>query len=161
MGTCAIFKALNKTDFEKCLGSTKYLENIIFPEDDFDDAAEWDVDKSWDCLHYVLSGSHESDGSLLSDSILGGVPVDIDLDSGPVRFIEHSKVSEIANSLENVDFESAFSNVNRKSPAIEAVYLSQFLESDGFDYLNAHFSTLKTAYQSAKQNGDAMMIYFG
>jgi len=57
------------------------------------------IEKAWHGLHYLLCGSVEPNGALLSQTILGGAEIGEDLGYGPVRYFTLDQVGQIADEL--------------------------------------------------------------
>ena len=62
-----------------------------------------DLDKAWQCLHYLLTGRREDGDPPLNFIAAGGTPVGDDLGYGPARLFKPVEVASIANALARVD----------------------------------------------------------
>ena len=61
---------------------------------------EVDLDKAWHGIHYLLTGSVESNGTLASKVIMGGENIGPDRGYGPAQLLKPAEVKAIAQLLE-------------------------------------------------------------
>ncbi|MEI2776370.1 MAG: DUF1877 family protein [Tetrasphaera sp.] len=68
-----------------------------------DDAPSVDLDKAWHGIHWLLTGSAEPTGDVLSDAIFGGRQVGDDLGYGPARVLTVDRVAAVAAAMARID----------------------------------------------------------
>jgi hypothetical protein len=68
-----------------------------------------DLDKAWHGLHYVMCGETEPGATLLSQAVLGGVPLGDDDEGfsgyGPARYFTPKQVAEISQAMTHPELE--------------------------------------------------------
>jgi hypothetical protein len=71
--------------------------------DSDDGTTSYDLDKAWHGIHWLLTGSAEPTGDVLSDAVLGGEEVGDDLGYGAPRLLTAGRVADVADALAGVD----------------------------------------------------------
>ena len=160
MGMVAIFKILHDAELESITNDPDCAEEILFPED-VDDPFEgqYDIDKSWHAIHYLITGSSEPDGTPSGDAILGGRPVGSDLGYGPARLVEPEHAKRIAESLRSINLEVAYENLDRSTANEADVYLGFDFSEDEKKHLARLFDVVRDLYSTAASNDRAILLY--
>jgi hypothetical protein len=156
----AMFKILGDSELESVISNPDCVEDLLFPED-VDDPFEgqYDIDKSWHAIHYLITGSTEPDGTPVGDAILGGRPVGTDLGYGPARLIEPKHVKRIAGALQGIDLEAAYDSLDRSSANDADVYLGFDFSGDEKEHLRRFFDVVSNAYSNAASSDRAVLLY--
>ena len=120
------------------------------------------IDKAWHAIHYTLTGEawEVSQDNILSQLVLGGVPVnDEDMGYGPMRLLDKSIVSQIAEALEEWD-ETAFrEKFNSQAMEENEVYsvMEEENEEPFFQYVWASMDALKAFFKDAARKNQNML----
>lgn len=115
------------------------------------------LEKSWHCLHYLLTGAADMTDSVLSKAILGGTEVGPDIGYGPARYLEPGDVKSVANSLKTVSQKDLMSRFDLK--AIEAAKIYSCRDESDLRLAQAYFAQLSSYYEESAARGDAMLLY--
>lgn len=160
MGMVATFKVLDPAEITAIEDNPDCVEDLLFPEE-VDDPfkGQYDIDKSWHAVHFLLTGRAGPDGTPAGDSILGGRPVGGDLGYGPARLLTAGRVIEIAESLKSIDIDSAYDGIDRKSPELTEIYLGFDFSADEKRYLGKFFEILRDVYSDAAIESKAVLTY--
>lgn len=78
--------------------------------------------KSWQIIHYVLTGTPESGPAPLNLLLVGGEEVGGDLGYGPARLIEARALQEFAKALKTFDLEGVLGRLDVAKMAAAGVY---------------------------------------
>lgn len=159
MGMCGMLKVLTDEEYSLLSASPNEIEAVLFPED-VDDPfqGQFDLDKCWHELHFLLIGTLEPNGEVLGDAVLGGVEIGPDLGYGQARLISREQVKTIHMALSDIEFDALISNYDKHSALISAVYAEDGLRGDAI-YLRNRFKVLCEAYRSAASNNAGMLAY--
>jgi hypothetical protein len=159
MGATAQLKPITASEAAALLAQPDDIEAFLFP-DDVDDPFEGqaDLEKAWHAIHYVLTGSHEPDGTPLGDAVLGGVELGPDLGHGRARLICAERVVQISEALAKVDFAANFEQVDKSPERLTAIYRGAHL-AIAYDYLAHWYPGLVEIYARAASQDKAMLVY--
>jgi hypothetical protein len=121
---------------------------------------ELDLQKSWHCLHYVLSGGKawEVGEPPLGMVIVGGPEIpDIDgaMGYGPATFIPVALVQQIAEALRNFPIEVEAARFDPREAKSNRVYCP----NHGTDELVHYFEMLKNFFADAAAKNNAIIKY--
>jgi Domain of unknown function (DUF1877) len=124
-----------------------------------------DLDKAWQCLHYLLTGSARDGDAPLNFLLQGGTPVgDEDLGFGPARVFRPLEVAAVADALLGVTQPMLLSRFDLKKLEKLEIYPGRWLEvnlSSDYDlgYYFGPFEELKRATQRAKDERLGMLVW--
>lgn len=126
------------------------------------DGDEGDVDKAWNAIHYLLTGSAEA-GSFPASFILhGGTEVgEEDVGFGPARVFSASEVTMIEDMLQEHTRESLLAHYDGRAMDQAKVY-PQIWGRDGesgFEYLWENFTTLQSFVRTTRELNQQLLIY--
>jgi len=160
VGMAAMFKILDATELASIDANPDCVEDLLFPEDAENPfEGQYDIDKSWHAIHYLITGSTEPDGSLAGDAILGGKPVGGDLGYGPARLIAPEQVRKIAEALQDIDLEASYNCVDHSIANNADVYLGFEFSDNERKHLCRFFDVLRDAYSTAAFRDRAVLAY--
>lgn len=115
------------------------------------------LEKSWHCLHYLLTGTARETNSVLGQTILGGTEIGPDLGYGPARYLEPNEVAKVAESLRTVSKEALTSRFDLEGMKAAEVYACH--DQSDLDLAQEYFTQVLTFYQEAAARGDAVLLY--
>ena len=123
-----------------------------------------DLDKAWQCLHYLMTGSARDGEAPLNFLLKGGTPVGDDLGFGPARVFRPLEVAAIADALANVTQPMLLARFDLKKLEKLEIYPGRWAEvnlrSDyDLGYYFGPFEELKRVSVRAKQERLAMMVW--
>jgi len=125
-----------------------------------------DLDKAWNCLHYLLTGSARDGEGPLAFLLKGGTPVgDDDLGGmGPARVFTAAELSVIADALLPVTRQTLVTRFDLKKLEALDVYPGRWselnLRSDyDLGYYFGPFEELKRVLERGRADGAAMLVW--
>ena len=135
---------------------------------------EYDMDKMWDAMCKMLTGTNFQErlkaGDIFSSNepfswaIFGHSALDEEL-SEMISFSNASDVKEVARALKNVDINALLAKINLKEFASSKTYPDIFGSESEFENikekLKEHFAGLLNFYQNAASNGLGVIIVIG
>jgi Domain of unknown function (DUF1877) len=80
------------------------------------------LEKSWHCLHYLLTGTAWETDTVLGKAILGGAEIGPDMGYGPARYLEPNEVEKVAKALKTVSKKDLASRFNLEAMKAAKVY---------------------------------------
>ena len=161
MGMTSQYKILDDHELETILSSPRLIEDILFPEQDDDPfKGQVSLGKEWHSIHYILCECLETDGSLDSEVVLGGVEIGPDLGYGPARIFKASKVTEIADVLESVKFVELATDVVVEEEVKSQIYGGFNQDRGIIEQQYLLFRQLSKLFGEAAKNNKAVLTYF-
>lgn len=114
--------------------------------------------KEWHAIHYMLIGGPVTNGSALSQAILGGTEMGGDLGYGPARYLEPEKVAEVSMELSQLSKREFLERFDPESMQDANIYPGVW-EDDYEEYASELFDRLSGYYREAADRGRAMLLY--
>ena len=164
MGMYAMYQEVKKEDFKKLLESDDFFETIEELEEK-DGTELCDIDKMWDALHFLLNGLSALYGdpqdNILSEFIIGSKCFDDDSEEF-ARYIPTERVAEIANKLNEIDFQDYLKDFDMNKFAENGIYpdIWDYTEEreEIMEELSEHFETLKEFYNKVAKNKNIVVV---
>lgn len=151
------------TDFLSYIKShPEDIEDIVFENEELEDR-EFDIDKAWHGIHYLLTGIADLEQpveSTLGLAIFGGTEIGEDLGYGPLRYLEVKEVKEIATALESVsvrDFASRYKVEDINKYDIYPLD-GEWTEEDK-EYLLEKFESLVEFYRLTAKQEEVILLF--
>jgi uncharacterized protein DUF1877 len=119
------------------------------------------LDKSWHGIHYLLTGSVDSNGSLASKVIMGGENIGPDRGYGPAQLLNPAEVKGIAQLLEKTTPDMLRKRFKPKEMTRMDVYPGEIWVRDGDDalsYVLDYYAKLVAFYKLAAERGQAVIL---
>ena len=160
----AMYQEVKKEDFKKLLESDDFFETIEDLEEK-DGTELCDIDKMWDALHFLLNGLSalygEPQDNILSEFIIGSKCFDDDSEEFK-RYIPTERVAEIANKLNEIDFQDYLKDFDMNKFAENGIYpdIWDYVEEreEIMEELSEHFETLKEFYNKVAENKNIVVV---
>ena len=167
MGMYAMYQEVKKEDFKKLLESDDFFETIEELEEK-DGTELCDIDKMWDALHFLLNGLSALYGdpqdNILSEFIIGSKCFDDDSEEF-ARYIPTERVAEIANKLNEIDFQDYLKDFDMNKFAENGIYpdIWEYDEEreEIMEELSEHFENLKEFYNKVAENKNIVVVTIG
>lgn len=164
MGMYAMYQEVKKEDFKKLLESDDFFETIEDLEEK-DGTELCDIDKMWDALHFLLNGLSALYGdpqdNILSEFIIGSKCFDDDSEEF-TRYIPTERVAEIANKLNEIDFQDYLKDFDMNKFAENGIYpdIWEYDEEreEIMEELSEHFDNLKEFYNEVAKNKNIVVV---
>ncbi len=127
----------------------------LLESDDGD--TSYDLDKAWHGIHWLLTGSAEATGGLLSDALLGGEEVGDDRGYGAPRLLTPAQVVAVADALADLDADLLRSRFDPEAMRAAQVYPDVWdPEDDSLEgWLLGELDGLRGFYRAAATAGQA------
>ena len=163
----AMYQEVKKEDFKKLLESDDFFETIEDLEEK-DGTELCDIDKMWDALHFLLNGLSALYGdpqdNILSEFIIGSKCFDDDSEEF-ARYIPTERVAEIANKLNEIDFQDYLKDFDMNKFAENGIYpdIWEYDEEreEIMEELSEHFDNLKEFYNEVAKNKNIVVVTIG
>ena len=160
----AMYQEVKKEDFKKLLESDDFFETIEDLEEK-DGTELCDIDKMWDALHFLLNGLSALYGdpqdNILSEFIIGSKCFDDDSEEF-ARYIPTERVAEIANKLNEIDFQDYLKDFDMNKFAENGIYpdIWEYDEEreEIMEELSEHFENLKEFYNKVAENKNIVVV---
>ena len=126
------------------------------------DGDEGDADKSWNAIHYLLTGTAEGGSFPLGFILDGGQLIgDEDVGCGPARLFTPSEVAVIDSALAGFTKERMKARYDGKAMDRANVYPQIWgrEDEDNFDYAWECFVVLREFIQTTTRSSSYLMIY--
>ena len=164
MGMYAMYQEVKKEDFKKLLESDDFFETIEELEEK-DGTELCDIDKMWDALHFLINGLSAIHGTpednLLSEFIIGSKCFDEESEDF-TRYITPERVAEIANKLNEIDFQDYLKDFDMNKFAENGIYPDIWSYDEEreeiIEELSEHFETLKEFYNKVAENKNIVVV---
>jgi hypothetical protein len=123
-----------------------------------------DLDKAWNALHYLLTGSARDGEGPLAFLLKGGAPIGEDLGHGPARVFQPAEVAAIADALADVSQYKLLPRFDLKKFEKLEIYPGRWLEvnlrSDyDLGYYFGPLEQLKNVTRRAKNERLGMIVW--
>jgi len=161
MGMIAYLLRVSPAELDAYRGNSILLEERL-SKDATEDAALYDIDKSWDGIIYLLTGSNSSDTTQpLSRIFFSGQLVDKqqDLGTGPAHYLEPEEVQELHAAIAGIVPGSLKAKFNAAHMKEVGVYPNVWDHDDTADYLVEYFETVQEAFTAAASRGEAIITF--
>ena len=163
----AMYQEVKKEDFKKLLESDDFFETIEDLEEK-DGTELCDIDKMWDALHFLLNGLSalygEPQDNILSEFIIGSKCFDDDSEEFK-RYIPTERVAEIANKLNEIDFQDYLKDFDMNKFAENGIYPDIWSYDEEreeiMEELSEHFDNLKEFYNEVAKNKNIVVVTIG
>lgn len=127
-----------------------------------DDPCFYDIDKSWDGIIYLLTGSNSSDTTqYLSRIIFSGQLIDKkqDLGTGPAHYLTPQQVKDIHDRIKAIVPASLKEKFDAAAMKELGVYPNVWDHEDAADYLIEYFETIQEIYALAVDKSEAIITF--
>jgi hypothetical protein len=115
------------------------------------------IEKSWQVIHYLLTGRIDQAPPPLGNAILGGDEIGEERDYGRVRFLTPVQVREVAEALSAVSRDDLFRRFDVEGMKAAKVYpRTDHLDRD---WVQHYFEPLCRYYGDAAASGNAMLLW--
>jgi hypothetical protein len=129
-----------------------------------DEIGEFDLDKAWHAIHFLLTGSAWEGEEPLCFLVKGGQQIgSIDLGFGPARALRPDQVKRFDEALSSVSAEQLRAMYDAQRMQKEGIYPDiwdrEDEEDETKDYVIEYFEMLKTFVDQTSKEGKGVIIY--
>lgn len=150
--------SLSDQRIDDLLADPPLVLEILDGEDS--EVEEFELDKAWHAVHYLLTGSAWEGEAPLNFICHGGQEVgDIDTGYGPARALGADEVLDIANALEGIDAETLAQRFDPVEMEKLDIYPSIWQhEPDALAFCTGSFTAMKDFIDRTAERGYGMLI---
>jgi hypothetical protein len=146
-------------------GVTDFLyEDETDASDEGSAYADFDVDKAWHGIHFLLTGTAWEGEAPLDFIVQGGQPIgEVDVGYGPARAFTAAEVRDITAALRAIDgreLERRFDPAAmQKLQIYPTIWDRPREEDDTLGYLVTHYEALRDFLEGAAERGEGLIVY--
>lgn len=159
MSMTGFYVRLTDEDAQKALTDSAFATKLLRSSGK-DDRPILDIHKSWNGLHYVLTGEPHGGNPPLSEVIMGGEPTGVDPGYGPARVLRSQKVAELSGVLEELGedgFKKNFGHCDFARPDVYVYSDSGEDPEEIYEELLGYFRELRTFYKDTASKAEGML----
>ena len=161
MGMAGCFAPVSAARLEALRRDPDSIGEFLYPEDGEGEAeGSIDVDKAWQGIHYLLTGTADQGEGPQSLAVFGGEEFGPELGIGPARFLTPEQVKAVSVALAGFSEGELRANFDPQDMQDQGVYPEIIWVRDGeesLDYLLENFRPLAEFYADAAARGDAVL----
>lgn len=127
-----------------------------------DEGTSIDLDKAWQAIHYLLTGTAEAGQWPSSFLLVGGTLVgDVEVGYGPARGLTARETSEVASLLSKTPSALLASRFDGKKMDSAEIYPQIWTRDgkDGLDYIVEYYAQLQSFVADAARKGMGLLVY--
>jgi hypothetical protein len=163
MGMVACFSSVDSIIISRLESNPEKMPGFLYPDSDGNEPPNYmDVDKSWHCIHYMLTEGSDDTTNPLNWAIFGGDALGEDVGYGPARIVKPSEVETISSALSAIDEEKFKSRYAPVEMQANDIYLAEMCVRDGDEalgYLVQNFRALVDFYHGAATRGEGVILW--
>jgi len=162
MGISYVYVPVSASTLKLLQEDPESAEALFYPDDDGGPEGEFDVDKAWHGLHYLLTGTADGGEPPIAWAILGDEELGADLGMGGSNFLTPEQVREVAAALADFTEDELRQNFNPEQMQAFGIYPDIIWMRDGqdaLDYVMHHFRPLVEFYAQTAARGEGLVIY--
>ncbi|WP_427157193.1 YfbM family protein [Aliinostoc sp. HNIBRCY26] len=170
MGMYGNFKAVTQEELDTFLTcfTTEEISTLLSVDGELDTSGDYlEIEKKWDGLHFLLTGSHFGRTPPLSWCVFGNHS--IGGDEEPIffgwigiRYLLPHEVFQVAQALSETSYEVLASRYSPRDMDQQEVYPIGIWERDGdigLDYILSCYPAVVSFYQKAARQNKAVLMY--
>ncbi|WP_430788757.1 YfbM family protein [Actinoplanes sp. G11-F43] len=116
------------------------------------------LQKSWQGLHYLLTGTRGRVSAGVGSAILGGTEIGEDPGYGPPRLLTPDEVAAVASALDATDPPTLRARYDPEVLEEADVYPGAWPDKGFDDFLGPYYDALRDFYRSAAAGGQAVIM---
>ncbi len=154
MGIIANYKSVTLTELQQ-------LQNGDIDTFEFLNKDYIDIEKSWDILKYILTGSSGATGNVLDNIIpidFENILNDEDMGMGPAIYLDTQTVKEMSKEMEKISKEDFISKID-----IEKIHANNILKGWPFEdilsYSYSYFEILKDYFKKSAEEDKYIVMW--
>ena len=154
MGIIANYKSVTLTELQQ-------LQNGDIDTFEFLNKDYIDIEKSWDILKYILTGSSGATGNVLDNIIpidFENILNDEDMGMGPAVYLDTQTVKEMSKEMEKISKEDFISKIY-----IEKIHANNILKGWPFEdilsYSYSYFEILKDYFKKSAEEDKYIVMW--
>ena len=154
------FYMTDEATAKRLMAQPQEIESLLYPDDERDSDARLDIDKTWNIIHFLLTGDVLQGAPPHRDVILGGEPIgDHDVGYGPARLLWAAEVKKVSDLLAGLPAPELLKNFDVEAVASADVYPGWTGDSEDIEYITQYYEELRGFYAEAAQRSYCVIQY--
>ena len=153
---------VSSSELDEYLNDSSLLEARLDAALDVDDPNLVDIDKSWDGINFLLTGTIVGDSDNPLQKVLFSeqyIDESQDLGYGPAHYLTAKQVKELNEEILKILIEELQKNYDSKKMIELELYPNAWEENDMVNYLTDNFKIVQEVYATAAQNDQAIITF--
>jgi len=162
MGTAYVYTPVSPATLQALREDPDAAEQMLYPDEDTGPEGQFDVDKAWHGLHFLLTGTAYDGEAPLRWTIFGDGDLGTDLGMGGASFLTPEQVRQVAHALAAIDESDLRRRFDPHAMQSQDIYPDVIWVRDGqaaLEYVMQHFEPLVAFYAETAARGDGLVIY--
>ena len=157
MSMCMTLYRVNRTETERLIRFELSVDALL-DQDVVDDSRIVELDKMWNAVHWLLTGTSMSPEGL-GRILLGGSEVGDDVGYGPARLVGPDEVKQLAQKLEGLDEAVLAARWDPSAMTAARVYPQVWDEPDILEEeVLPGLRSVLALYRAAAQTGESVVV---
>ena len=152
------FLAISEEKAQELRENPSNIPDYLYSEEIQESDSYLDIDKAWNGIHFLLTGTTFGGEEPLCWVVLGGETIGEDVGYGPARFVNAKDVKTINEAISGIDSSSLNDRFNPDELNDSEVYPSVW-EQDHAEYLIGAYEDVKAFYASASKNNQCVIQF--
>jgi hypothetical protein len=157
------FRLVSEAQIDALMADPRSIEGFLYDEEASEET-ELDIDKAWQGLHFLLTGTDWGGTPPLDFIIAGGQEVsDVDVGYGPARALRNAELKETVAALDPISAEILRERFDPPQMMKLGIYPEIWdrdpAEDDTLAYLVEYFEMLKPFLARGAASGLGVLIY--
>ncbi|MRJ07854.1 DUF1877 family protein [Ornithobacterium rhinotracheale] len=163
MGMCACYYLLNKEDELLNLSSKGEEELLDYIDENLSESEDLvDIDKMWDALHFVFTGSECGIDLENPLSIAVAGEIELEISDGLVALVSKEKIPQVVKALSEFDMPKALENFSMQKCKEAELYPDIWDYDDELEVikeeLQVAYDELLALYQKAEEQRKSVLV---
>lgn len=164
MGMVGCFRRVSATDLQRLKANPGEIDTFLRDNGEsgrYEPFADFDVDKSWHGIHFLLTGSAWGDESLLSFICFGGKEIGEEYGYDPPRAFDPAEVQQLAAALESLPAEVLADRYDPERMDRLKIYPEIWGRDgdDGKSYILEYYEGLRDFILGGAREGEGLLVY--
>ena len=150
------FVQLSPEQLEALIADPSEVSGFIFSQDD-----QYEIDQSWQGIHFLLTGDAWGGEVPLANVVLGGTEIGDDVGYGSACYLTADEVSAAATALKDITPDVLRSRYVATELSDNRIYPEIWDRDDAVEFLTSWYESLRDYYMDAAAKRNAMLKYLG
>jgi hypothetical protein len=161
MGMYGKVRSLSESRLEEFIENPDQLMDFLLSDEESEVAGsvEYDLDKRWHVIHFLLNGSAWEGTPPAFNVILGGTEIGADTGFGPPRCLRPGEVKEVAEHLKSVSADELLSRFDADALNANEIYSGHWSDDpEEREAIRDYYLGLIKHYEQAAREDRAMIL---
>jgi hypothetical protein len=164
MGMVGNYRRVTPEELERLRQEPEAIVRFLYPDDAtvFPEDRFLYIDKTWQAIHFLLTGDPWEGQPPLRYAVLGGPPLNtIGVGFGPARVVTPDQVQMVTTALNTIPPDDLAARFDPAALMAADIYPSSWGDdvADDLDYILSYYSDLIDFFHAAAQAGNAVLFY--